>query len=390
MRKFIPLILSCTAYAAESCTPQAPAPCTPDKCEPTYCLGPANLQGNSPVRPYTCDGDFVLTASALYWKANQDGLEFGIFEEHQAFFSVMNQAFSTLPIISGEYLRPRPKCTWGFKLGIEYDSPVDGWDLGISWTTYNGIQTNDRVEPASGNSMWAFWSADLAISPGPLPFGESTSQWEVQLMDIPVELGREFWVSRFLTLRPLLGISYISLDQNYQLSFSGGAWNENLSPPGVTDWVILKSKFHGIGPFAGIDTNWHFGCGWSIYGDFSAAIVYGRFSVDHTENTREAASPFYKKQVLKTSDRFRASRPMCNFGIGVEYSALVSDSKYEIKAQLGWEQHLYFHQNQMWRVTRNMGVIKFNLPNQTGENVFTQSRGTLSVGGLTLKLAFAF
>ncbi|NGX59928.1 MAG: hypothetical protein KR126chlam3_01088 [Chlamydiae bacterium] len=77
MKKVLPLIFSATsAFAAHNCTPASPAPCNADMCDCTYCLGPVKEHGNMPVRPHTCNGDFVVSGCAPYWNAHPDGMEY--------------------------------------------------------------------------------------------------------------------------------------------------------------------------------------------------------------------------------------------------------------------------------------------------------------------------
>lgn len=393
MRKFIPLLLSCSAYAAQTCDPASPAACNRDNCEPCYCLGPAKTQGNAPVRPYTCNGDFVLSASALYWKAQIDGLEYGYRNNEIVILFKPIVTIPTDPLIDAQYLAPKPQWRGGFKIGIAYHSPCDGWDLDLTWTHFKGrakdeIQGDGFANPGV-TTFWTFWAADQLSPPGSLALDNAIATWSIDLNDLPLELGREFWVSKYLSLRPYLGVRYISLYQTYNLSYLGGAWGGALSFNESNYSVEIHNNFRGIGPFAGINTNWHFGCGWSVYGDLSGGIIYGRFTLAQDESSRLALSPFSKRKVLDTEESFRVSRALLNMGLGIEYSALVCDCKYGITAQLGWEQHLYFHQNQMWRVVRNRGD-QVTIPNNTGENVFEQTQGTLNTSGLTLRFAFAF
>ena len=76
---FALLGLSHAIFAAEnSCAPEPPATCYPDDCMRCYCLGPAQQIANAPVCPLTCNGDWKISLAGLYWKAQEDGLEYAI------------------------------------------------------------------------------------------------------------------------------------------------------------------------------------------------------------------------------------------------------------------------------------------------------------------------
>ena len=155
---FAVLGISSSLIAAQNndrCAPEPSATCYPDDCKRCYCLGPENILVNAPVCPRTCDGDISISVAGFYWNAHQDGMEYAIDNR------VRNNIVSTsvnppLPpplltitnefnnIIDAEYLTPDFKWDWGFKLGLAYCSPCDGWDIGIYWTWYKGKASCSR------------------------------------------------------------------------------------------------------------------------------------------------------------------------------------------------------------------------------------------------------
>ena len=159
--------------------------------------------------------------------------------------------------------------------------------------------------------------------------------------------------------------------------------------PAFNDKVDLDNDFKGVGLRAGFNTVWNFGCGWGLYGNLAASIVYGRFSLDHDEEIREASSPHNKIKILETEESFRTSRAMLDLALGVQWASLFCDCQYGFIVQLGWEHHLFFHQNQLWRVNR-IGDLLDAFPNLEGENVFSQRRGNLDTQGWTLRVQFEF
>jgi len=244
----------------------------------------------------------------------------------------------------------------------------------------------------------ALWSVYAPIQGVITYASDIETNWRLKLNLVDVELGREFWASKYLTLRPHVGLRFAYLDQDFEINHRGGSWlaNNGFSPPQLAynNQVDLSNKFKGIGLRAGLNTVWNFGCGWALYGDLAASIVYGRFSVDHDEFNRPAESPFEKSTVLQTKETFRASRAILDLGLGLQWATLFCDCKYGFTAKLGWEQHLFFHQNQFWRVVRigdSPGMVGLNAEsNNTGENVFHQRRGDLSTKGWTLSVRFDF
>jgi hypothetical protein len=215
-----------------------------------------------------------------------------------------------------------------------------------------------------------------------LDIGDIKTNWQLDLDLVDIELGRKYWTSKYLSFRPFVGLRLGYIKQDFGMEFKGGSW-AFLSGVGINaiGRADLDNNFKGVGIRSGFNTNWHLGCGWALYGDLAASILYGRFDVDHDESYRLVESPFPKTKVMETKDSFRASRAILDMDLGIQWSTMFCDCQYGFTVALGWEQHLFFHQNQMWRVTDNIAQR---------ENDFSQKRGTLSTQGVTLTVQFEF
>jgi len=378
----------------ENCAPSAPATCSTDSCKHCYCLGPETVLVNAPVNPRTCGGDFVMSIAGLYWNTHQDGMEYALRNRVQGPDGVAPPDIQPLNnLIQAEYLTPNFEWNWGFRAGLGYNTTCDGWDLGILWTRYKG-NAHDEVEtnPNENQILMPLWST---FAPG---FGfnlftyDIETNWNLSLNLIDLELGRNFWTSKYLAWRPFVGLRIAHIDQDFGLQHKGGSWRGLQGTPfdAMSNFVDLKNDFKGVGIRSGLDTTWNFGCGWSLYGDLAASIVYGKFSIRHDEINRLVEAPFSKTKILETKDSFRSSRAMLDLGLGLQWSSMFCDCQYGLTVALGYEQHLFFHQNQLWRVVRNGAQAISFPPNNTGENVLNQRRGTLDTQGVTLSLQFEF
>ena len=129
---------------------------------------------------------------------------------------------------------------------------------------------------------------------------------------------------------------------------------------------------------------------WILFGILVAGgpFIYGRFDVDHDEKLREASVAFSKQAIFQTENSFRTTRLAVDLALGVQWSALFCNSKYGFTAKLGWENHLFLDQNQMWRafkIAAYNGSTSRNTP-----NVVYPTRGDLDTQGWTLTLVFDF
>lgn len=374
---------------SEMCAPESGAICYPDDAPCSYCLGPSNSAVNPAVRPLTCNGDIVITVAGFYWNAHQDGMEYAIDNQikNPGEEPILQDIQELNNLVDAQYENPHFKWDFGFKIGLGYNSTCDGWDIGVLWTWYRG-KASSHIEADSddNHTFVTLWSAFAPPSGSVTYATDISTYWKLQLNLVDIELGREFWVSRYLTFRPHMGLRIAFLKQDYHIENKGGSWD---SISLLNNEVDLDNDFKGVGIRGGFDTIWNFGRGWALYGNFAAAIIYGKFHVEHDEDNRLAVAPHTKTDILDTKDSFRASRGIVDFAIGIQWSTMFCQCRYALTAMLGWEHHLFFDQNQMWRVVR-IGDADSLLPNNLGENVFHQRRGDLSTQGWTLTLRFEF
>ncbi len=397
MKKALPVLLTLasTGFAAQkvNCAPTPPATCYPAECNCYYCLGPVKYQGNTPVRPFTCNGDFAVTVAGFYWNAHQDGMEYAIDDAVSVPDPDNGSEVQRIHnLVDAKYETPQFKWDFGFKVGLGYNTTCDGWDLGATWTWYRAkASSHIEAEPCDNHTLIAIWSAFNGRA-GVNNFAcDAETNWKARFNLVDLFVGREYWTSKYLSMRPYVGLRIAYIKQDYLITYKGGSWTESPGDlPSLIGEVDLDNDFHGVGVRCGFDFNWNLDCGWSIYHNLAASIVYGRFDINHEETAKEAQTPFTNFHLLETNDHFRASRPMLDLELGVQWQGLFSDCQYKLTGRLAWEHHLFFHQNQMWRVNRFGDTFDLPLPNDTGENVFFQRRGTLDTQGWTLTIQFEF
>jgi hypothetical protein len=371
------------AVKSADCSPGHPATCYPDDCCRTYCLGPENYGANAPVRPYTCNGDFVLTVAGLYWNAHQDGMEYAILTDSTG---PQQQDRSTL--INAQYKSPHFDWNWGFKAGVGYNTTCDGWDVNLLWTHYNGkASSHDEAEADDNTTLLVLWSGFEQLDPGDVLFARDiNTKWALDLDLVDLELGRMYWNSRRLNLRPFIGLRYASIKQAFHIEHKGGSF-DNAAPDDsvVLNEVDLDNDFTGAGARVGLDSLWNLGCGWAIYGDFAFSLISGKFAIDHNEMNRRVQTPFSKSKVMEIEDFFRNNVMIVDLGIGVQYQTLLCDCDYALAVSLGWEQHFFPSQNQLWRIVLLEGTQANEI-----NNIYHQRRGDLSTNGWTLRVTFDF
>ena len=267
---------------------------------------------NPSSRPGVRDGsDVFITAAALYWKPNETGLSYAIQENGP------NHNFADC----GKVLESRGKYHWGFKVGLGYNMPHDGWDLYLNWTHFrannkhfdcceeceddcdecddcgNCNQCEPRTNSCSNECGECNECNECEREPCPnimfpvtvdfaadtIPAGawncDAFSRWKLHIDMLDLDLGRNFFVSKYLSMRPFAGLRGVWIRQEQENVYLGmqaapkfligPAPTENthaapgsFNTPDVTYFVENEEKYKAIGPRAGMDTLWSFGGGW--------------------------------------------------------------------------------------------------------------------------------
>lgn len=396
-------LLLLTSLHAADCPPDMPAPCySPPEPECDMCLGPTNVASSACVRPYTCNGDWSIHVAGFYWNAHEDGLDYVLesqvdfpFSSSKTLWSLLHPTQTTTTLVDSNFIAPfshfgQPRSNWnfGFKLGANYNSLCDCWDFEILWTSFK--TSTHRSDDSDETSLLPLWSDFGWAGGGPLVASGVDAEWKLNLNLIDIEMGREFWNSRKLTLRPYVGVRVAFINQKFDMDFRGGSWDSFAAQPTLVGELDMKNNFKGAGIRTGLDSVWNITSGWGFYGNFAASLIYGLFSVKADEMLRQPIAPFGTTPVMETKESFRAVRSIVDLALGVQWQTMFCNCRYALFVNLGYEQHLFFNQNQMWKVNRLVDTDSAVFPTNLGENSFVRSRGDLDTQGVTLSFRFEF
>jgi len=364
----------------------------------THCLGPDEVAANPPVLRTVCESNLGIQFAVFYWSAQQEGREFAIL--NQVSTPVINPTPTDIEqlnqLVDAEYISPTSKWQFGYRVGLNYTTHCDNWDIGLTWTSYHNRSKKVLETSFDSSSIITLWSAFAPVQGDPVYARAGIETWKVKLNMLDLPLGRKYWVSRWMNLCPHLGLRYARVSQDLDLQYAGGSWSPRIAPTQfpLHNAIHLDNSYKGGGLRAGLDGEYHFGCGVSMYTNFAASLLYGRFKLAHREENQLTISPYTLGPILSTSERLKGSRAILDFALGIQWSKQFFECKVGIITKLGWEQHLFFNQNQFWRVQR-VGIAQPTVPDAlistpTGQNVIDQERGSLTIQGWTLSMTLEY
>lgn len=328
-----------------------------------------------------CDWGVYVTIDPLLLKAQENGLEFTA-KAGQIFFDAGGTFFAE-SVLTGRTRMKSPNFNWdwGFRLGLGLNMAHDGWDLYLNWTRFY-TDSHRNVRPAINEFLLPIFLGSDGFTGGvaesqPKLASFAKNDWRMHLNELDLQLGRNFFVSKWLAVKPHAGLrsAWVRQKDNalYQIVI-----NPN---PGIrySDATAhMKCNFWGLGLTAGVDTQWGLGCGFSLLANYAASTLYGYFDVLHKETGTFVGGGL--NNFFDAHDFYHVVRVVTDFIIGLRYDYVFGDCDfYHLGFQAGWEHHLFFGQNQFLRFVddSNPGMIATNL-------------GDLSLQGFSAQVRFDF
>ena len=269
---------------------------------------------NLPAMPLTRNGwDFQVSADALLWQLQEDGFIYSI--------------ETTSLAVPVKVDRAKQKYNWGFRIGLDWTLPHDNWDIAASWTHLISNRLG-KSTAAPGNLLT---KSGFILSSPVVGFTIANARYHNRLDQISLNTGREFFISKWVTLRPFFGLRTDWLNQRLRASYSGIA-----ATPTLTQIAQRKIKWWGIGIESGLNTQWSFCGGFSLYGNIATAIEYGLQKL-HVNESGIIADSF--------KDSYHICIPIIDLQLGLGWDYNFCNDRLHLGVKLGWENHVYFTQS---------------------------------------------
>lgn len=275
--------------------------------------------------PRVRDGaNAYITGTFLYWNIRKEGLEYII-------TGVQNGA-NPPPSSKGEISHPDFRTEPGFKVGLGYQLPHDSCDLFLQYTWLKGKGNND----VSGSDMQTIWFQPII---GDIARAEVF--WHLMFNNFDLELGRNFYTSRYLTIRPFAGLKGGWQDEDYKIRYL----NELSPSTDVVDRLHMDSFNWYLGMRAGFNTNWYFTKRWSLYGDMALSALWNYNSTERIDSQNLNPNIGLSQTTLSTKNTIHTVLPVLELGIGVEWDTFFSSDDYHLTLAVGWEEQVWWGNN---------------------------------------------
>lgn len=300
--------------------------------------------------------DVFVTADFIYWTARMDNLGYVM--------TGLGDGITNAGKGSVHY----PDWDWdpGFKAGVGLNLPHDGWDVYTEYTWLHS-SASDSVTGLNHVPLWNIANLDATS------VNNAHTKWDIHFNAIDLSLGRNYFISQFLTLRPFIGFKGSWINQDYHVNYD------------FADQIIVSQlrmrndqDFWGIGLRFGLNTAWYVHRNWSFYGDLALTALWSQFDSVRNDIRNDSqnggGTPLNTDiTVLRTENEFHSLKALLEFGIGLRGEWWFMDDRYHFLIQAGWEEQVWINFNHLV-VTQNDAA----------------NNGDLILQGLTIKVRFDF
>lgn len=321
---------------ADSCNP-----CEP--CEPcpefTPCPPPSTCAYNAPHGiDLLCQWDITVSASFLWWEAKEDNLEPGTIENINENSQPNTKEFNQKQM-DFQY---KP----GFKVGLGMNFDCDNWRIYAEYTylrpSITGSANTLFPLPAelTSSNLSTKWipPVDQAFS-----FNQISTDWDLSLDVLDLELSREYYVGRCLTFNTFAGLKAAWIGQQYDVKL--GALNDD---PQQQASLISKNKTNnwGVGPRMGLGTNWLFCDGFRFFANGSASILYTKYTTNTINASLINSNEVTTQTIDFKGDNICSLKPEADMTLGLGWGDFFCCSKWYFDLEVGYTFMVFWDQNQ--------------------------------------------
>ena len=347
---------------------------------------PVSSPNDSPRKPKTAlkknGTGFFLTGDFIYWKAQEDNLEFGLMG---LLSNIHNSpSFAQVPGLSKSGKTYSPKFEWspGFKIGAGYIPPRQGWEIYLNWSKFTTQAHGKKVVPDSfflPQFLYEQWN----IGASGFDFDQAIfAKWKMEYSLIDLEIGKELNIGKYFSFKPLAGLRGAWIDQDYNLHLDGVTLDGSTMNQ---DFKWMDSDFKSFGFRTGLNSAWRFNSHFSFFSKASISLLYGDFDNKYKCTRTIPAGGDLNQTIADIRNHYHSMKTELEFALGFSYQTLFNRDKMGFACDIAWEYQNWMNLNQLYRPLMGDGVLNIQSDityNSSGR--FGHLNGDLGIMGLTV------
>lgn len=304
--------------------------------------------------------DINLSAAFIYWTMRLDGLTYA------------KTGFGDLPNLLNPKKGEVQSVDWswdpGFKAALGWNFCHGCWDMVLQYTwLYTNVSDTKRsnhLQPGFEILGPSFQSLDL------IELDKAHAHFDLHYQVGDLELGRNFYVSKTLKLRPFVGAKGTWQKQDYNVYYERipfTIFGQNI----VFDFQShMDQALWGIGMRGGMNTSWHFSKVFSLYGNMAFTGIWLHYDNDRkdtftvSDNQQQVGQ---ERTTLNIQDHLRLIRPVFEFALGLRAETYYGCGRYHILLEAGWEAQIWPNQTMYISIDNNYDRYDLNMHGLTAK-----------------------
>ncbi len=230
---------------------------------------------------------------------------------------------------------------YGFRIGAGRNLEHDQWDTAFYWSWFR--TDAKHAQPSQPNtSLSAEFDAAFLAQLTEVSSPQSMSvQWSLLFNMFHWELGKSYWASKHISIRPFLGLQGGEINQSIEAKYYD-LIVDIFFPTNNSAKERLKNDFWGIGPLGGLNTQWRLcqltSSAFDLFSHFAVATMWGNWTCsDVYKNT---LSQSYS---VKTENNALGALMFRGF-LGIGWNVDLYQGKSHFLAKIGYETQIWTNQ----------------------------------------------
>jgi hypothetical protein len=315
--------------------------------------------------------DYYVSGSYIYWHPSEEGLELA--RERNVPDPVNNPEDVNNRLVHMDF-----DYHSGFKVGTGGNFEYDDWSLDFEYTRLYTTDHRSKTLPADTfddlryHSFLIFWE-NAGGGPGLSLCFHAKGRWKLHFNILDVILARSYYVGTKLSFKPFFGLRGGWIGQRYNAlyifkSFSPVEALFNYNTHGKSSSWLLGARM-------GVDTNWHLGEGFRLFGNTAASLFYQRFKTNLNFVSEIGVADLERSTIKEREGYFN---PNFEIALGLGWGSYFDSDKWHIDLSTAYEFHIFWHQNMMRKMVDYQNYREDPTP------------GDLVLHGLTVSLQLDF
>ncbi len=374
------------------CNPCIPAKIMPnpsckvcqDPCCPPMAVYERNINPPAACPLSPCSSNFYAVGTFIYWRADEADFSLAL---RQNTDYVASTPTSIGTEANGNVVQFSYNWDPGFRIALGWQSRTfESWDLTISWTWFRDYANlNTAASTGTTSGFIPYWGLYDPLSGGVTEiFGQINASARLLYNMIDIDLGRDFFVSCGLSLRPYISVEGGWINRQWRIAYSNPPADFD-TPDAVTNFSN-KANYWGIGPRAGLGGNWWLGKYFKVYGNLAASVLSGSVNKNFAHFTHATTTDIVPPSNTWSNGSVFRIVPHLQVMAGLGWDTCFCCNRYRLAVSAGWEV------NQFWNVPMALYPDRTNFPGTLSNPIFNRENRSHNVGlaGVNFEVKFEF